>query len=187
MKPLWSFLLALSLAVAPAAAHADDRAVEVEVVDHDDGTRTLAHSAIVDAPPEKVWEAFSTREGWKSWGVAFAEMDVRVGGTIESGYVPGAEAGDPRNIVHRILALVPNRLMVTRVEKAPEGGPVGMDVLGRLWAVYELEELDEGRTRLTISGHGYRDGQPDDGIIAFFEQANTASIEMMRTAIEAQD
>jgi uncharacterized protein YndB with AHSA1/START domain len=90
-----------------------------------------------------VWEAFSTLEGWKSWGVAFAEMDIRPGGTIESSYMPDAEAGDPNNIVHRILAMIPNRLMVMRIEQAPAGGPVGKDVFDRLWSVYEIAAMRE--------------------------------------------
>lgn len=185
MKYILSILSAFALVLTATPAQADDRAIEAEVVEHEDGTRSLVHTAIIDAPPEKVWEAFSTLEGWQSWGVAFAVMDVRTGGLIESGYAPDATEGDPRNIRQRILVMIPNRLMVLRIEQAPQGGPVDPEVLGRLWSVFELEPLEDGRTRLTASGHGYRPGQPDDGIIAFFTEGNKAAIGMMRDAMEA--
>lgn len=177
-------LAATALVLGASPLRADDHAIDAQVTEHPDGLRTLVHTVIIDAPPERVWLAFSTPEGWKSWGVAFAEMDIRAGGAIETSYVPGAAAEDPNNIVHRILAMIPNRLMVTRIEQAPAGGPVGKDVFDRLWAVYELEPLADGRTRLTISGHGYRAGQPDDGMIAFFTEGNKQAITMMRDAVE---
>lgn len=177
---------ALLLAAAtPLSAQADDNTITASVVEHADGHRTLIHEAIIDAPVARVWEAFTTVDGWKSWGVQFAEMDVREGGLIETGYFADATAGDPRNIKHRILVMIPERLMVTRIEQAPEGGPVDPAIFDRMWSVYRLEELGENRTRLTISGHGYAPGERFDRVLNFFEQGNVIAIEQMRGAMGA--
>ena len=179
-------LSALLLAYAgPLAAQTDEREITAEIVEHHGGERTLIHEATIEAPVARVWEAFTTVEGWRSWGVQFAEMDVREGGLIETGYFPDAVAGDPRNIKHRILAIIPERLMVTRIEQAPEGGPIDPEMLARMWSVYELEPLGNERTRLRISGHGYEPGERFDRILGFFEQGNIASIAQMRRVMEA--
>lgn len=185
-KILAAMLSACTLAVATPAL-AEEPPVEASIVEHPDGLRTLVHEAVIDASPAQVWATLATEEGWKSWGVAFAKVDLRPSGTIETGYYPDTSAGDPRNIVHRILTLVPEQLMVTRVEQVPEGGPIDPAILEPMWAVYELEPLPGGQTLLRISGHGYGEGEDYDGMLAFFRRANIASIEMMRAAIATVD
>lgn len=173
--------------VLSSPALAGEAPIETTLIDHEDGTRSLHHETIVDAPVARVWEAFSTVEGWKSWGVKFAKLDFEPGGTIESGNVEGAQEGDPHNIVHRILAVIPERILVTRLDRVPEGGPVDPAMLQQLWAVYEVEAIDDGHTRLRISGHGYGAGEKFDRLITFFKAGNAASIDMMRSAIEAPE
>lgn len=189
-KMLCLTLAALCLVHAPVLAEDRESAapapVESEIITEPDGTRTLIHRTVIDAPPAKVWTAFSTEEGWKYWGVAFARMDVRNGGSIESGYVPDATAGDPRNITHRILAMVPERLMAIQVSKAPPE-PIDPELFKSMWAVYELEPLPGERTQLTISGYGYGEGEQYDRMLSFFERGNAYSIKLMRTNLAAAE
>ena len=185
-RHLHAILALIGLAVASPAT-AGDAPIETSVVEHADHTRSLHHETVVDAPVARVWQAFSTVEGWKSWGITFAKLDFRTGGTIETAYADGAGEGDPNNIIHRILAVIPERLLVTRVERLPENGPVAPALIEPLWGVYEIEPIDEKRTRLRISGHGYGQGEDYDRLIAFFEAGDAISINMMRSAIEAAE
>lgn len=183
LKPV---LGAIGLALA-APAYAGGAPIEASVIDNGDGTRALQQVTIVEAPIARVWEAFSTVDGWKSWGIKFAKLDFRAGGTIETAYVDGAGEGDPRNIVHRILAMVPERILVTRLDRVPEDGPVSPALLDPMWGVYELEPLDENRTLLRITGHGYGEGEEYDRLIAFFTAGDAVSIQKMRSAIETSE
>src|SRR6476661_10835239 len=48
---------------------------------------TLVLSAVIDAPPDEIFECFKTPEGIvKAWGVAQAKNDFRVGGQIRTAY-----------------------------------------------------------------------------------------------------
>lgn len=170
-------LLATALA-QPLAAK--ESAIAADVIEESDGTRTLVHEALIDAPVEAVWATLSTEEGWKSWGPKFAKFDFRQGGSIETGYHDGAKAGDAQNIRHRILAIVPERLIALRVEQVPEGGPVDMAVLEPLWGVYELEAEGENSTRLKISGIGYGADEASARMLDFFKSGNVYSIELLR-------
>lgn len=185
----------MTIRIAPAIAvlafaltqplAADENKIKAEIVEESDGTRTLIHEAVIDAPLAVVWATLSTAEGWKRWGPKFAEFDFRTGGSIETGYQDNAKPGDPQNIRHRILAIVPERLLALRVEQVPEGGPVDAAVLEKAWGVYELSAVDEQRTRLRISGHGYGADPASVRMLEFFKTGNVYSIELLRRNLAA--
>ncbi|WP_417321566.1 SRPBCC family protein [Erythrobacter aureus] len=160
--------------------------VETRVIEESDGSRTLVHEALIEAGVAAVWATLSTEEGWKAWGPRFARFDLRHGGSIETGYHDGATAGDPRNIRHRIIALVPERLIAIRVEYAPPDGPVDPALFTDMWGVYELEPLADGRTRLRITGIGYGTDEAATKLLAFFKAGNVYSIDLLRRNLAAE-
>lgn len=180
-------LLATATCALGTAAPALAQDVKAEVIEQQDGTRTLVHEAIIEAPLARVWATFTTEEGWKDWGPKFAMMDVRPGGSIESSYFADAGSGDARNILHRILAIVPERMIAMRLERVPEGGPVSKKVMAETWVVYELTPLGDNRTQLRILGLGYGEGEDFDRVVQFFHSGNTYSIELLRKNIAAQE
>lgn len=182
-------MAAAALAVASFAPGVSANAQDINssITEEADGTRTLVHESIIDVPIAQLWESFTTVEGWKLWGPQEAWIDLRLGGTIESSYTAGAEPGDPTNIVHRILAMVPERMIATRLDRIPEGGPVPASVMQATWAVYEMEPVDDERTRLRITGLGYLPGEEFDRVIGFFESGNTYSIQLLQANIAARE
>lgn len=190
VKFVLTLLISVMIAM-PAAVRAEGNApqadtIEASIIEENDGTRTLVHEAVIDAPLDRVWESFTTAEGWMDWGPKFARVDLRPGGTIESGYAEDSVAGDPRNIVHRFLAIVPKQSIAMRLQSVPEGGPVDLETLGQTWSVYELEPVDEQRTRIRINGYGYGEGEKFDRVIDFFFAGNKYSIELLRRNIAAR-
>ena len=184
MKALKFLIASVSCALAnPALAQSDE--ITAEMVEHADGTRTLVHEAVVDAPVSAVWATLSTAEGWKKWGPRFAWFDLRHGGTIETGYHTDAVRGDPRNIIHRIIAFVPDRMIALQVIQAPEGGPADAETVKQVWGVYELEPVTETKTRLRISGIGYGTDDASSRILEFFKTGNAYSIELMKKNLAA--
>ena len=180
----WRAIATLAIgAAAPLAAQESD--ISVEVIEENDGTRTLVHEVVVEAPVDRVWATLTTEEGWKMWGPKFAKFDLRLGGSIETGYHEGATPGDPMNIRHRILGFVPERMIVLKVEQAPARGPVNIETLAPMWGVYELEPLGESSTRLRISGLGYGTSKAHEQMIEFFKHGNIYSIELLRENLAA--
>ena len=69
---------------------------------------TLVVSGIIDAPPDEIFECFKTSDGIvKSWGVAQAKVDFRIGGQIRTAYAKEADLDSPKAIVNTILAYIP--------------------------------------------------------------------------------
>jgi uncharacterized protein YndB with AHSA1/START domain len=143
-----------------------------------DGGFVLRHEAIVPATPEAVWEAISTGAGWESWAVPFARIELRLGGRIETSYDPLAEAGDPANILSRILAWLPGRMIAFQAEQAPPGFPHPEQLQG-LFSVLEVVPHGQGASRVSVSGVGYTDSPAHLELRAFFEQGNAWTLERL--------
>ena len=143
----------------------------------------LVHEAVLNVPVQKVWEVFATAEGYKHWGVAHAEVDLRVGGLIRSVYNPSATIGDASTIEQTILAYDPLKMIAFRCTRTPEGFPFP-DAMRQTWSVATLDDLGNNRTRLTLKGFGYTDAEDSMKMRTFFEAGNAWSLEKLRAALE---
>lgn len=145
--------------------------------------RVLRHSAVIDAPVAEVWRAYTTAEGMTAWAAPWCQVDLRIGGTIETSYAADARPGDPDNIVQRILAYEPERMLTTRNEKSPANSPHREVTVG-LWGVVHFEELSGERTRVSGSMLGWPDGKEADAAWEFFDRVNPMVYEQLRRTLE---
>lgn len=171
-----AFGLVLALAVPAAAAPA---APLSRTVVEADGTRTLVHEVIVEAPPAEVWRAISTAEGWTSWAVPVARAVDGDPALLETSYDPAAAPGGPATIRQLFVARIPGRMLAFRTVKAPAGFP-DFDVYSKVVSVFELIPQGEGRMLVRLSGVGYPDSEAGRRLLAFFERGNAASLDLLR-------
>lgn len=170
-----ALIVALLLGAAPMAAAAQ-APISISRDRGADGSHILGHQMVVNAPVAEVWTAVSSAEGWKSWAVPVAwtaEPDI-----IETSYTPSAKPGDPSTIRQQLLLRIPERLMVFRTVKAPQGFP-DFDTYSKVTSAFELEPLGGGRTRVRLTGTGYADTEAGRRLIGFFEKGNRASLEAL--------
>ncbi len=139
------------------------------------GRRVLQLSVVVNAPPRAVWEAFTTSAGFTSWATPVAWVDFRVGGVIESSYSPAAKSGDGENIRNQIVAYVPERLLAIRNVQAPSGLR-GRALFGQVVQTIEFEDFGMSRTRVTMTGVGWGQGDDFDYLYRHFEWGNAYSL-----------
>jgi uncharacterized protein YndB with AHSA1/START domain len=143
-----------------------------------DGSHSLTHETIVEAPVADVWAAISSVEGWKSWAVPVAWATEP--NLIETSYDPAAKPGDKSTIRQRLLAQVPGRMLVFSSVKAPDGFP-HFDTFAKVTSIFELEPVDARRTRVRLTGSGYADSDAGRQLLGFFEQGNKVSLDQLRT------
>lgn len=147
-----------------------------------DGRHSLVHETVVAAPAAEVWQAIASAEGWRSWAVPVAwmsEPDV-----IETSYTPTARPGDPSTIRQRIIASIPGRLLVFRTIRAPERFP-DFETYAQVTSLFELEPVDERRTRVRLTGAGYADSEAGRRLLGFFREGNRVSLERLRQRFAA--
>jgi uncharacterized protein YndB with AHSA1/START domain len=82
--------------------------------------RVIQAETIVDASLDRVWDAWTTEEGIKSFLAPDCRIDVRVDGPYEIFFDPEAEAGKRGAEGVRILALEPKKTLSINWNPPPE-------------------------------------------------------------------
>jgi uncharacterized protein YndB with AHSA1/START domain len=148
------------------------------------GDKALQLSMDIPAPPRAVFEAFATTDGFKSWAVPVARIDLRTGGEIESSYNPNAKIGDPANIKNRILTFVPDRLLVIQNIQAPTDF-AGAGVFQKTATIVEFEPLEAGaKTRVRITNTGYGASPEAQTVFGHFEWGNAYTLTELKKHFE---
>jgi uncharacterized protein YndB with AHSA1/START domain len=146
--------LAFALNAGPAIAQSSDRRIEVE--------------AEVNAPVEKVWEAWTTCEGIKTFFAKDCNIDLRVDGAFAMYFAPTAPEGSRGADHARILAIQPNRMLSFSWDAAPPGNPVRANLTH---VVVRFYPLPGNRTRVTLVNDGYGEGEDWDKAYAYLSGA----------------
>jgi len=163
--------------------HAQD-AVSVSTRTEADGTATMVHELLVDAPVERVWAAIATPEGWKTWAVPVAWWVPDEPDILETSYDAADSPGSPGTIRQHFLARIPGRLLAFRTIKAPEGFP-NWEEYRLVTSVFELEPAGKG-TRVRLTSTGYPATEGGRALAAFFESGNAQTLEALRSSFAAR-
>jgi len=177
-----AFLFAVALTLC-APAHGQS-AVTVDSRTEADGTATLVHALLVDAPADAVWTAIATPEGWSTWAVPAAwwvegELDM-----LETSYDPADTPGSSSTIRQRFLVRIPGRLLAFRAIKAPAGFP-HWESYRLVTSVFELEPAGQ-KTRVRLTSTGYPDSEAGRDLVAFFTRGNAETLEQLRARFTAR-
>jgi uncharacterized protein YndB with AHSA1/START domain len=169
---IFLFAATPALAAAPTITDTSFRAP--------DGSRVQQLELVVDAPVAKVWDAFATDAGFTSWAAPVAHVDLANDGIIEATYSLSGKIGDPDNIRNQIVAYVPYRMIAFHNVHVPKGAPFKPEVIGQIRTIVLFEDMG-GRTRVTESGVGYRDGKDFDEMYAHFRSGNAEEFTALAT------
>ena len=134
--------------------------------------------AVVNAPVESVWAAWTTVEAMQSWMVAKADLDLRVGGLWRTSYTHDADLDGDAAIHHRILALDPGRMLAFQTVKTPKTFPFPT-AIRQAWTVVYLEAAGSERTKVTVRMLGIGDDAESQKMRAFFESGNRATVDAL--------
>jgi uncharacterized protein YndB with AHSA1/START domain len=172
-------LLLSSLAVLCLVSVADAGAIKDTSFRDADGHRVQQLESVIDAPVAKVWSAFTTDEGFRTWGAPVVHITPGHDGMLEASYLPTAKIGDAENIRNRIVVYFPEHLLVIHNEHAPKGGPFKQEVIDEIRTIFEFQDLGGGKTRLIESGVGYGEGADFDSMYAHFRDGNAEEFDLL--------
>jgi uncharacterized protein YndB with AHSA1/START domain len=147
-------LLAVGCLGGAGPATAAERAIDKEVV--------------VAATLDQTWEAWTTREGIRSFFAPDAEVEPRVGGAFHIHIDPGAAPGMKGADDMRFMALQPKK-MISFDWNAPPHLPEAR--AQRTFVVVRFAAVDDRSTRVTLHHTGWGDGGQWDQTYAYFDKA----------------
>jgi uncharacterized protein YndB with AHSA1/START domain len=150
---LWG-LAALCFLALTAGAAATERSIDKDVV--------------IAASIEEAWDAWTTREGIRSFFAPDAQIDPRVGGAFAIYINPLAPDGEKGADDMRFLALQP-RQMISFDWNAPPSIPEIRKQ--RTFVVVRFEPLADKSTRVSLHHTGWGKGGDWDKAYAYFDRA----------------
>ena len=139
----------------------------------------IVHEGIVEASLERIWTAFTTSEGLRSWLAPHAEIDLRVGGLMRTNYNQQGQVGDPQTIENTILSFEPGRMLSIRVSKAPDNFPFP-NAVRQMWSVVYFEAAGSGRTTVREVSLGFSTDEESQRMRAFFNQGNATTLNQLQ-------
>jgi uncharacterized protein YndB with AHSA1/START domain len=139
----------------------------------------LITEGVVDAPPDKVWKALTTKEGMEAWMVAHAEIELKIGGKMRTHYDPKGKIGDAKTIENIVLCFDPGRMYSIKVGTPPEGFPFP-NAVKHMWTVIYLDPVEGGKTRVRTVGLGFSDVEESKKMRAFFERGNGITLQRLQ-------
>jgi uncharacterized protein YndB with AHSA1/START domain len=130
----------------------------------------LVSEAVLNAPVEAVWKAWTTKAGLEAWLVGKTQIDLKVGGIWLTNYNKESDLKDDSTIEQTILAFDPGRMLAFRTSKAPANFP--HPKITQTWTVLYFESAGSGKTRLTARMFGFDEDEQSQRMRAFFERGN---------------
>ena len=130
---------------------------------------------------DAVWAAFTTKEGQESWNVAHAEIDLKVGGKMQTHYDAAGRIGDPNTIENIILCYEPQKMLAIQVQNPPEKFPY-KDAIKKMWTVLYFDDAGPTLTRVRVVGTGYADDEESRKLRTFFDRGNAIRSRNFRTS-----
>lgn len=144
---------------------------------------SFVHEATVNAPVSAVWNVWASGEGYKSVGVAQADVDLRIGGLIRSHYRATGVLGDEETIVSRILAYEPQRMIAMRIERPPKTFPF-KEAWKKTWTVVTLTDVGNNRTHVRVASMGFGADEESMAMRRFFEAGNASTLKTLQDHFE---
>jgi len=144
--------------------------------------RMLTTEFEVNAPIEKVWDAWTTPDGIKTFFAPACKVELRVYGAYEIYLSPEAKPGERGGEGMRILGLEPMR----RFAFTWTAPPTIPDIRGqRTMVILEFEKKDARRTLVRFTQLGWGEGASWDEAYEYFDHAwNEVVLPRFRYAME---
>lgn len=161
MLPSFRFLLALLLTLLP---------MDASLAQSSGPERAIRYRFTVAAPPRDVWAAWTTEAGLRSFFSPSAKLDARLFGDFDIHQNPPVAGHPEASRPNLILAMQPERLLVTSWDAPVEFPEVRRN---RTVLMVMLEPVDESRTRVTLVNSGYGVGGQWDQAFEYFAGAWT--------------
>jgi uncharacterized protein YndB with AHSA1/START domain len=145
--------------------------------------RTISVERLIDAPPEAVWEAWTTESGWKAaYGPERPELkaniELAIGGKYEWLFTGTVGSNDCQ-----VLSYLPPR-MLSFSWNAPVAQAQSRSK--RTWMVIEIEPEQGGKSRVRATQLGFGEGPQWDETRDYFEQGWAHVLDQMAEGFAAQ-
>lgn len=132
--------------------------------------RVLHKEIEVAASPQRLWQAWSTVDGWKSFIAAGGKIELEPGGAFEIYFSLDAPEGQRGAEGCTVLSFLPNE-MIAFTWNAPPSIPRLRDAQVKTQVVVTFQPLSPGKTRVHLDQLGFGEGEDWEEYYKYFDKA----------------
>lgn len=167
--PIWYLLsVILALIIAKPMNATSNPTLTQENSSKAEMDRAIKLEIVVNAPVERVWKSWTTREGIRSFFAADCDIDLRVLGKYDILFVPTAAPGSRGAEGNLILAIQEGKMFSFTWDAPPSIPEIRKQ---RTSVVIRFSPLDSDTTRLTLTQSGWGEGAEWDKAYNYFIRA----------------
>ena len=166
------------------AENNNDHRITTTIKTEKNGDIFLVHEMTINASVEAVWDAFATTEGWTSWSVPVGNVDLKIGGLIQSNYRPDGKITDADTVTLHIINYVPLRALTLQAELGPHFPAVLKSREKQMYNLITFDPIEEEATKIVSYGIGYKDTPELQKMLQFFVKGNEQSYEQLIKYLE---
>ena len=130
--------------------------------------RSIKLEIVLNAPVERVWKAWTTRDGITSFFAPDCDIDLRVLGKYDILFQPGAPAGLRGAENNLILAIQEGKLLSFTWDAPPIFPSIRKQ---RTSVAIRFTQLEPNKTKLSLTHSGWGDGEEWDKVYDYFVRA----------------
>jgi uncharacterized protein YndB with AHSA1/START domain len=156
-----ALLLSVAIGLCPAMLHGSSTATDAK----SGQPRMVRVEGVVNAPVSEVWRVFTTSEGAMEFFAEKANIRLALGGPYEIQFDPKDDRSGTKGL--KILSFAPEEMISFQWNAPPEMPEVRN---GSTWVVVQMRPEGTGRTHVTISHLGWKEGAEWDQAYAHFTQ-----------------
>lgn len=130
--------------------------------------RIIKAEIVVAATPERVWDAWTTEAGVKSFFAPACNIDIRVGGPYEILFDLDAAPGEKGGEGVKILAVQPPKMLSFTWNAPPHLPNVRQQ---HTHVVVRLNPVGNAQTQVTLHHDGWGEGEEWGQAFAYFSRA----------------
>jgi uncharacterized protein YndB with AHSA1/START domain len=132
-------------------------------------SRRLEKAVLVEATPEKVWRAWTTVEGTKTFFAPDARIDLRINGAYEILFDTAEPEGRKGSEGCKILSYVPERMLSFSWGAPPQFEQSRAEMAQ--WVVIFMDPVGETRTLVRVLEFGWKDTDEGEQVYRYFDRA----------------
>lgn len=161
MKTIIAILLLVTLLIVAPISHA----AETQSTRPTHSDRAIKLEIVLNAPADKVWNAWTTREGIRTFFAPDCDIDLRVLGKYDILFNPSAPSG-LRGAENNLILAIQEGKLLSFTWDAPATFPNIRKQ--RTSVVIRLTPLESNKTRLSLTHSGWGEGAEWDKVYDYF-------------------
>jgi len=143
--------------------------------------KRIENEVTVAAPIDKVWQAWTTTEGVKTFFSENAKVDLRVGGPYEIYFRKDAPEGSRGSEGCEVLSFLPKEMLSFSWNAPPENPEIRKQ---RTVVVVQLTDLGSHGTKVKLTQNGFGEGSEWDTVRGHFEKAWPMVLKSLKESVE---